>query len=348
MTTSYFYSYIETTSYRTTYTVTVPLKQSRYSLMGEWWESNDRYNWHKVTSKWGRRAVEDCTRRTNYCNDIPCSEYGCSRMTDGAMPLNPERPVITYHSYNETLTLNAPSQGYTLEGRSQNCYFDSDIGYCVLRITEWGRTYSFQAIELVDWDTGEVYVSVNQTSLTFNIVRNTIARYKYVLTSSWSRTWEVILLPPPPDPNSCTAILNDPGKVGSREWCACAWTYDPDSAKKHCNVKSCLEVSVSPCCTGDITRSACLDSWSGSGGSQCVDFTEEEINEKITKRIGPVSWSASWSLKSGWTLADIGKWGPADCSPKSISGNSASGTCSIDAEPNRPYRVIIIVIFKRT
>ena len=35
MTTSYFYSYIETTSYQTTYTVTVQLKQSRYSLMRE-------------------------------------------------------------------------------------------------------------------------------------------------------------------------------------------------------------------------------------------------------------------------------------------------------------------------
>ena len=149
--------------------------------------------------------------------------------------------------------------------------------------------------------------------------------------------------------NQCQQILNDPSKVDSREWCACARTYDPDLAKERCDpIESCLEVSVSPCCSGDTTRSACLDSWSGRGGKNCVRFTEEEIKEKITKPIGPVSWSASWSLKSGWTLADIGKWGPANCSPDSISGNSASGTCSIDAEPNRPYRVIIIVIFKRT
>jgi hypothetical protein len=353
MTTSYFYSYITTTSYRTTHTVTVQLRQSGYSLMGEWWESDDGKNWRKVTSSWGRRAQEDCRYWRDTCwapesGTVDCGQlYECSRLTGGSSPLNPDRPVITYHRYNETLTLRA-SQGYTLEGRSRTCDRDWATGHCVIRYAEWGKTYKLQAIEMVDWDTGEVYASVNQTSITFNIVRNTIARYKYVLTSSWSRVWIVILEPPPPEPERCQQILNDPSKRGSREWCACAWTYDPDSAEKHCNVKSCLEVSVSPCCTGDITSSACLDSWSGSDGSQCVDFTEKEIKEKITKRIGPVSWSASWSLKSGWTLADIGKWGPADCSPDSISGNSASGTCSINAEPNRPYRVIIIVIFKRT
>jgi hypothetical protein len=36
MTTSYFYSFISTTSYRTRYIITVQLRQSRYSLMREW------------------------------------------------------------------------------------------------------------------------------------------------------------------------------------------------------------------------------------------------------------------------------------------------------------------------
>ena len=60
MTTSYFYSYIETTEYITTYTITLKARQSKYSLMGEWWESNDGKNWYKVDSTTGRGGGSDC------------------------------------------------------------------------------------------------------------------------------------------------------------------------------------------------------------------------------------------------------------------------------------------------
>jgi len=44
MTTSYFYSYITTTSYQTTYTITIRHRQSAYSVMGEVWVSDDGKN----------------------------------------------------------------------------------------------------------------------------------------------------------------------------------------------------------------------------------------------------------------------------------------------------------------
>jgi hypothetical protein len=78
-----------------------------------------------------------------------------------------------------------------------------------------------------------------------------------------------------------------------------------------------------------------------------VDFTKKEVEQRVTKPIS-VSWSASWSLKPGWVLADIGKAGPGACPDTRISGNSASGTCYVDAEPNRGYHVNVIVIFKKT
>jgi hypothetical protein len=224
--------------------------------------------------------------------------------------------------------------------------------FCLLYVTEWGRTYKLQAIELVDWDTGEVYSSVNQTSVTFNINANTIVRFKYVLVDSWSWSWQVILPPktPEPTPNECQQILNVPSKKCSNAWCNCLRTYDPEAWKKEkcCQppIDACFAVSVYPCCSGDETF-ACLNSWSGQGGSKCVQFTEDEASQGITKLI-TVSWSASWSLKPGWALADIGKSGPANCGVSSLSGNSASGNCKIDARAHARYWTQVIVIFKKT
>jgi hypothetical protein len=185
--------------------------------------------------------------------------------------------------------------------------------------------------------------------VTFNINANTIVRFKYVLKESWSQSWTVILPPktPEPTPEQCQQILNDPSKKGSRDWCWCAWIYDPDAARKHCNpIDACLEVNVHPCCSGD-EMFACLNSWSGSRGEKCVQFTEDEARRGITKRI-EVSWSASWSLKPGWALADIGKAGSANCDVSSLSGNSASGNCKIDARAQARYWTQVIVIFKKT
>jgi hypothetical protein len=257
-------------------------------------------------------------------------------------------PIILYFRSNESVTASG-IDGYSISGVSGTLY-ESCWGepFCLLYVTEWGRTYKLQAIELVNWDTGEVYSSVNQTSVTFNINANTIVRFKYVMTESWSRSWYVILPPktPEPTPEECQRILNDPSKVGSRDWCWCAWVYDPEAARKHCNpIDACFEIDVYPCCSGD-ERFACLDSWSGSRREICVRFTEEEARRGITKIIS-VGWSASWGLKPGWTLADIGQAGPGTCDA-GISGNSASGNCWIDARAQARYWTRVIVIFKKT
>jgi hypothetical protein len=384
MTTSYFYSYINTSSYQTTYTITIKVRQSRYSLTGEWWESNDGKKWYQVTSNAGRENYLNYYGEKEYfCYGTCCSgasaryrwmspnvwaianslRAGTSGSLQNIVTLDrggvwllcmnwqltqKASPVILYFRSNESVTVSG-IDGYSFTGRDESLYEECWLNppTCIQRVTEWGRTYKLQAIELVDWDTGEVYASLNQTSVTFNINRNTIVRFKYVLVDSWSRSWEVILPPktPEPTPGECQQILNDPNKVGSLEWCRCASIYDPDAYNKWCR-QSCLYVSVSPCCSGD-TRRGCLDSWSGQGGQECKIFSSG------TQTLS-ASWRASWSLKPGWTLADIGKVGPGECKiPRgglvnNGASGSASGTCSVVAEPNRGYHVNVIVIFKKT
>jgi hypothetical protein len=238
-----------------------------------------------------------------------------------------------------------------------------DIGACVEQYTEWGRTYKLQAIELVDWDTGEVYASVNQTSITFNIVRNTIARYKYVLVDSWSRVWMVILLPPPPDPNQCQQILNDPNARCGNQWCYCLYQFDPGAWENEecCRspAYSCLSVSVDFCCSGDEQYS-CVASRNGQGGRNCVEFTAAEVQQGVTKPLSPVSWSASWSLMGPWVydrIVQVGDYNPPYCTG-SVSGNSASGECCIalsrgrcadgNVGPNENYSTTIVIVFKKT
>ena len=407
MTTSYFYSYIETTSYHTTYTITLRARQSRYSLMGEWWESNDGRNWYKVDSVFGRRNGHwdwgwsaftwhwDCRSSPSppgsICRSAGCVNSVCSQQDPPAICFEPHRgweqgcpssypqllysltvnqgpvlsydratlaipPSIFYFNANESLVVNVGITSYTVSGRTTSCsdVWDPNGGYCVKTITEWGRKYQFQAIELVDWDTGEVYASVNQTSLTFNINANTIVRFKYVLVNSWSRSWEVILPPktPEPKPDECQRILNDPSKRCTGAWCSCLKTYDLEAWKRKkepcCPTQSliCLSVHVTPCCSGDA-HGACLKSWSGRGGFGCVMYTIEEVERGTLKPV-TVSWSASWSLKPGWALADIGKTGyggGVECGVSSLTGSSASGSCTLNARSHATYW--IVVIFKR-
>jgi len=384
-TTSYFYSYIETSSYQTTYTIILKARQSRYSLTGEWWESNDGKNWGKVTSTTGRDGTScwygDPDWNCQYYTGVTCRPYSCTGpqsptasqliptlTANGRQIVGFNPPIILYFRANESVIVSAGITSYTLVGSSAYCYVTGGCPnnqcywYCVQRVTEWSGTYKLQAIELVDWDTGEVYASVNQTSITFNIVRNTIARYKYVLTSSWSRVWIVIIRPPPPTPDQCQQILNDPNARCGNQWCYCLYQFDPEAWKKEdcCQPKSfsCLSVSVDFCCSGDEQYS-CLASRSGQGGRNCVEFTAAEVQQGVTKPLSPVSWSASWSLKPGWVydrIVQVGDINPPYCTG-SASGNSASGKCCIalsrgscvagDVGPNKYYSTTVVIVFKK-
>jgi hypothetical protein len=187
--------------------------------------------------------------------------------------------------------------------------------------------------------------------VTFNINANTIVRFKYVLVDSWSRSWTVILPPktPEPTPDECQQILNDPSKRCTGAWCSCLKTYDPEAWKKEpcCPTLTlaCLSVHVTPCCSGDA-YDACLNSWSGQGGFRCATYTPEE-KERGTPKPVTVSWSASWSLKPGWALADIGKtgYGNVQCGISSLTGGSASGSCTLNAIKHAVQWVV--VIFRR-
>jgi hypothetical protein len=304
-------------------------------------------------------------------------------------------PIILYFTANESIVVSAGRISYTVSGVRWLCN-QQELGYttecvesrevcttfaggivgcrteclkykstsyyqCVQQYTEWSRTYQLQAIELVDWDTGEVYASLNQTSLTFNINRNTIVRFKYVLEQSWSASWEVIISTPPPDLKTCADIINDPSKEGTTEWCRCLESLDPQAYNKSKCVqyRSCLYVNVDFCCSGDEKHS-CLASQSGRGGSKCVEFTGKEVEQGVTKPLSPVSWSASWSLKQGWVydrIVQVGDNNPPYCTG-GASDNSASGKCCIalsegecvtgNVGPNRDYRTTVVIVFKKT
>jgi hypothetical protein len=185
----------------------------------------------------------------------------------------------------------------------------------------------------VDWDTGEVYASTNSTSLTFQVWRNTIVRFKYVLAESWSRTWIVLPPPPPPNPLNCTEVLNK-ATPGSPEWCECAKQLDPEAAEKEgCKNRHCLWVSVEPCCLGYV-KDGCLNSWGGIGGQDCKPVPPGSTAP------ASASWSASWSLKPGWRYKDWGWVGDADC-----RGGPTGGTCTARIPPSRS--VTIFIVFER-
>ncbi|MEM2692362.1 MAG: hypothetical protein QXW56_02620 [Nitrososphaerota archaeon] len=391
VTTTMEYSYITTTSFATTYTITIPFRQSGYSVTAEWWEGNN-----KVTSARGRGNGEYLSYEYTPCcpsyywqaQSPPASElvdgswtrcaqyYGCwSGRHDPYVTLNGQQilsldapPIIKYFKAGERVTVQVSdwATSYSISWSSQYCYQTSvcrclkyegseSTGwrcvesqceyYCYANYREGGATYRLQAIELVDWDTGEVYASINQSSIQFEVYRNTIVRLKYVQVDSWSRSWQVVWRKPP-EPSECERILNDPSAVGTPEWCECAKRFNIPGWEEKCPVQfvACIFVSVSPCCVGD-EKYACLDSWSERGGSACVPFTEKECREGVAKPV-ETSWSASWSLKPGWTFAGLGKVGDATCSG-SASGSSASGYCRTMLTCNRASHNRIIIIFQR-
>jgi hypothetical protein len=362
MTTSYFYSYIETTSYQTTYTITLRARQSRYSLTGEWWESNDGKNWGKVDDTTGRDGTR-CWQYgiwdygCHYFARVHCSPYRCvgpqsptasqlitTLTANGRQVVRFGTPIILYFRANESVMASAGTTSYTLTGLSKDCIFDYYTYECIEEYTEWRKTYQLQAIELVDWDTGEVYASLNQTSLTFNINANTIVRFKYILTSSWSRTWVVILNPPPPsNPADCQQILNS-GLPGTADWCACAKMFNDPRYKQYCENRcsSSFVVNFYPCCSGG-SRGECVQSWSGPDvlyQTPPYECDNPPAPQEITLNV-----QASWTPAPGWRYHDWGWNGDADCS-LTVSGNSASGWCKAKIPPSKS--ALIVIIFARS
>jgi hypothetical protein len=379
MTTSYFYSYIETTAYKTTYTITLKAKPNKWSVMGEIWISNDGKNWGRVGKGWDLYSgpvscpgfgVEPCDWYVNrhgpgysesgysrrYLNG--CTDYHGYCLSRAGPPTIAGSNIIAvekgsaiayrilYFSNGTRLTANIGSDFWQYKVMLYIvCYYG-----CYWYYGEWRYHYVPQAIELVDWDTGEVYGSTNSTSFTFQIDRNTIVRFKYVLAES--RSYEWTLIPPGPStPKNCTAILNDQSKVGSSDWCDCARVYLPKGTwEDYCRPETCLTVKVEPCCL-EADPSSCVSPWNPGNGKTCVNIPE---GSTTTLR---VDWSASWGLKPGWVFDKVLKTGvhggDAKCefttyTPDTPDSGYVSGRCSIQAKAGGHYYVTMKIVFRRT
>jgi hypothetical protein len=367
------YSYATQTTYTTTYTVTIPLPQSRYSVMGEVWVSDDGRTWGRVGRGWDLYSgpVWGCGV-PSLCDWAWCStscgmgcEYGRRWLENGCFDgclkaVGPPKLngtgiievekgpwiayMIIYAGFGRSVTASA-GNSFWQYGESKSCYYDYDLDQYVWRVTQWGKRFVPQAIELVDWDTGEALGSTNSTSLSFQVGRNTIVRFKYVKAESWSRTWIIVPPPPPPpQPSECDRILNDPNRVGSPEWCECARLVRDPRANEKCLCTYCFTASVKPCCVGPDSATGCLNSWSGSAGQDCRRLPCE--NPPLTNV--ELVWRAEWSLKPGWSFNSWG-WAPDDrvtyCNIE-VRGPSAGGICRSTIPPSR--HIEIVIIFKQT
>jgi hypothetical protein len=376
MTTSYFYNYIETTEYKTTYTITLRAKPNKWSVMGEIWISDDGTNWGRVGRGWdlysgpvschhwyntdwcryywsptyvewgyAYRYLNGCNGGSGYNNCL--INAGPPTIAGSSIVLAEKGDIIIYRILYVT-------DGTRLTAQAGNSFWQSGIiksfvraGYYTwIYYNEWGKRYVPQAIKLVDWDTGEVYGSTSSTSFTFPVDRNTIVRFKYVLAESYSREWRDHW-GGPPSPKNCTEILNDRSKVGSSDWCDCARQYLPKGTWEHyCPERTCFTVKVEPCCL-ETSPSGCLDSWSPGNGERCVNIP---ANSTATLT---VDWSASWGLKPGWVFYRVLQTGVhgdrADCRFTTYTPDSGyvSGRCSIEARAGGHYHVTMKVAFMR-
>ncbi len=382
VTTSYFYSYIETTYYQTTYTITLRAKPNKWSVMGEIWISDDGNSWGRVGRGWdlysgpmscpnrywydtdwceyywsptyvswgyAYRWLNDCKGGSGYNSCL--ARAGPPTIAGSSIVLAEKGDVIVYrilYVTNGTRLTAQAGNSFWQNGRIES--FVYSYGYYYHYYREWSKRYVPQAIELVDWDTGEVYGSTSSTSFTFPVLRNTIVRFKYVLAESWSSEWRD-QWGGPPSPKNCTEIINT-RTPGDLDWCDCARQYLPKGTWEHyCPENTCLTVKVEPCCL-ETSPSGCLDSWSAGGDRRCVRIP---ANSTATLR---VDWSASWGLKPGWVFDKVLKTGVhgdrANCGfttnppPAGTPGSGyVSGRCSIEARAGGDYHVTMTVVFKR-
>jgi hypothetical protein len=180
--------------------------------------------------------------------------------------------------------------------------------------------------------------------MTFNINANTIVRFKYVLKESWSRTWVVILNPPPPsNPADCQQILNS-GLPGTADWCACAKLLNDVRYKDICRgtCRAYFVVNLYPCCS-DGRKYECVQSWSGPGVLKDIpyDCDNPPAPQRITLNV-----QASWTPAPGWRYDDWGWNGDGVSCSLTVTGNSASGSCTAEIPPDKS--ALIVIIFKRS
>jgi hypothetical protein len=378
MTTSYFYNYIETTEYKTTYTITLRAKPNKWSVMGEIWISDDGTSWGRVGRGWdlysgpmscphrhwydtdwcyydwspgivswgyAYRYLNNCKGGSGYNNCL--INAGPPTIAGSSIIAAEKGDVIVYRILYVTDGTRLTAQtGNSFWRYGKIEFFWSYLGYYYHYYNEWRKRYVPQAIELVDWDTGEVYGSTNSTSFTFPVLRNTIVRFKYVKAESWINEWQY-QWGSPQSPKNCTEIINT-RTPGDPDWCDCARQYFPKGAWEHyCPERTCFTVKVEPCCL-ETSPSGCVDPWSPGNGEICVNIP---ANSTTTLW---VDWSASWGLKPGWVFDKVLRSGiHGDIANCGLDSNSSpdsgyvSGRCSIVVRAGGYYHVTMKVVFKR-
>ena len=372
LTTTYTYRYETPTTMTTTYTITINAPPRNLSVMGEIWVSDNGRTWGRVGRGWDLYSgpITACGVDTfcdwkwwepncggsaygrrwlnNKCYGGGCLTRAGPPRIEGSTIMESEGGErilyrIFYVGYGRNVTA-AAGRGFAQYGESKECLYDSAIGQWYWRIRQWGKSFAHQAIELVDWDTGEVYASTNSSSLTFQVSRNTIVRFKYVKTESWSREWIIVPPPPaPPAPEDCAERINSL-LPGSPSWCECARVLGLPEYDQYCpgpEREYCLTVSFRPCCVGAPTYNDCLESWSAEARPNCKRLAQGQ-----TATV-EVTWSASWRLKPGWYLSAVRTVpeGP-HCRITGGTHDSVRGYCRATLPPSTHYD--IVVLFRRT
>jgi hypothetical protein len=307
------------------------------------------YYWSPTYIEWGYayRYLNGCKGGSGYNNCL--INAGPPTIAGSSIVLVEKGDLIVYRILYVT-------DGTMLTAQAGNIFWQTGLmvffayldGYYYHYYREWSKRYVPQAIELVDWDTGEVYGSTNSTSFTFPVLRNTIVRFKYVKAESWSREWRDHW-GGPPSPKNCTEIINT-RTPGDLDWCDCARQYLPKGTWEHyCPERTCFIVKVEPCCL-ETSPSGCVDPWNPGNGEICVNIP---ANSTTTLW---VDWSASWGLKPGWVFDEnnrVLKTGVhgniAKCWFTKYTPDSGyvSGRCSIEARAGGHYHVTMKVVFKR-
>ena len=383
----------------TTINFTVTLPQKKYTLISKVLESDDGVSFHDFVYGCCKDVYCEYCRKIygnlKYTSDsftvtseilskvwpeiIPtggCNKPGsCYRdLSDmqtyqrcsgcgGSLPCGMfQAPKIYYIKGGEEVTVrsNAPTQ-YKKVRSAGSCWCEVrwDGEYCYMRVENWEYTYEFAGIRLVDMDTGEVYASVNKTSLTFKIWRNTRAEFLYVLKDK-KKTWEQTFTWKEPERSiyDCRDILKqsgDPCNPPSREWWECYCQLDPNhkccerTPKCICS----LGLSVDYCCVEEAGRPGTKDcgsasiqgiecEWSGGRTGCRIEIKEGETVE------GEISGWIKISLKPGWRVQKVYLVDMdgiiSSCGSMTLNGEGVVvclGTCSCgrgDPQSGRGYK----------
>lgn len=346
----------ETANVTTSINFTITIPQNKYTLISKVLESDDGTSFHDFKYGCCKsKYCEYCKKiygNLRYTSDSwtvtsgvlggvwpevtatgQCSSPGscykdlknlmtCARCSGcGALSCNMHQaPKVYYIKGGEEITAktSGPTQ-YEKKRSAGKCWCEYKWGKrkCYMKIQNWKYTYEFAGIRLVDMDTGEVYASVNKTSITFKIWRNTKAEFLYVLKEK-KLVWEKTFTCKEPEPSmlDCTDILKQPGdpcNPPSQIWYWCYCQIDPNHPCCQPKPPKCvcaLGLSIDYCCIekpgksgtkscgyATITDKSC--EWENGATGCKIEISKGETVE------GRISGWIHIKLEPGWKVEKV-------------------------------------------